>query len=202
MARYGSRSEVYVVPYADSIVKYGFLTNVKGATGTALGHVEVNRASLPVGLVFGANAPKPGRASKLSATGNESSFYDIGKAAALRADGWRLSFPTIRRGKTGRRSVCAYVTLGQIKYAWMLNNETRAAIGGDLAALGIELGTSNDRDLVWGARFPKPVKGYKTTADNTTISTFIDPSKADNLPAGWAGSGREEVQGVVGADGG
>lgn len=195
MARYGTRSEVYVVPHANSVVKYGFLTSVRNTTQTELGQVAVDRANLPAGLVFGANAPKPGRASKMTATGSESSFYDIGKAGALKNDGWRLSFPTIRRGKTGRRSVCVYVTMGTIKYAWMQNRETHTLIAADLGGLGIELGTSDDRDLVWGARYPQPPRGYKTGADNRTISTFIDPSKADNLPAGWAGSGREEVQG-------
>lgn len=201
MARYGARTEVYVTPFAGSQIKYGFLTNVKEASQTALGHVKVNRSQLPEGLVFGANAPKPGRASKFTATGNESSFYDIKQAEALRAAGWRMSFPTIRRGKVGRRSVCVYVTLGSINYAWMLNNETKASIGKDLDALGIKLGKADDRDLVWGARFPKPPKGYKTGADNRTISTFIDPSKVDNPPAGWSSSGREEVQGVPTADG-
>lgn len=201
MARYGTRTEVYVTPFAGSAIKYGFLTNVKESSQTALGHIKINRTQLPVGLVFGANAPKPGRASKLTATGSESSFYDITKADTLRVDNWRLSFPTIRRGKAGRRSTCVYVTLGSINYAWMMNNETKNSIGKDLAALGIKLGKADDRDLVWGARFPKPPKGFKTGADNRTISTFIDPGKVDNPPAGWSSGGSEKVQGVAGADG-
>lgn len=202
MARYGARTEVYVVPYSGSTLKYGFLTSVKATTGTELGHTPVDRAALPVGLAFGVNAPKPGKATKLTPTGSESSFYDISKAGSLKADGWSTSFPIIRRGKVGRKSVCVYVTLGSIKYAWMQNRETHAKIAADLAALGIELGTSDDRDLVFGARFPVPLRGYKLNADNTIVSTFIDPSKADSLPPGWATSAKEYVQGVAGADGG
>lgn len=202
MARYGERTEVYVVPYGGSTLKYGFLTSVKDTTSTELGHTLVDRVTLPPGLAFGVNAPKPGKATKLTVTGSESSFYDISKAGSLRANGWSASFPTIRRGKSGRKSICVYVTLGPIKYAWMQNKETHAKIAADLAALGIEVGTSDDRDLVFGARFPRPLRGYKLNADNTIVSTFIDPSKADSLPEGWSTSAKEFVQGVAGADGG
>ncbi len=194
MARYGAREEVCVTPYTGSTIKYGFLTSVKESTQTALGHLAVNRAALPQGLVFGANAPKPGRASQTTATGSESSFYDITKAAELKADGWRLGFPSVRRGKTGRKSVCVYVTLEGVKYAWMQNSETHALLAADASALGLELGTSDDIDLVWGARFPQPPRASKTGADNRTVSTFIDPSKADDLPPGWASGSREFIQ--------
>lgn len=193
MARYGTREEVYVTPYPTATIKYGFLTSVKESTRTALGHVAVNRAALPEGLVFGANAPKPGKASQTTAAGSESSFYDVSKSAALKVDGWRLSFPTVRRGKTGRKSTCVYVTIDGIKYAWMQNNETHGLLAADASALGLELGTSDDIDLVWGARFPRPPRAYKTGADNRTISTFVDPSKIDSLPPGWASGSTEFI---------
>ena len=64
--------------------------------------------------------------------------------------------------------------------------------------LGIDDADVNDRDLVWGARFPKPPKvsiTIITGSDIDTVSTFADPSAMDSLPAGWAASGRERVLG-------
>lgn len=200
MGRYGARKLVYVTPYATAPIKYGFSTSIKEASQTALGQTGIETGALPAGLVFGANAPKPGRASKTLTTGSESSFYDISKAQELRADAWRLTFPTIRRGRKTRKSTCLVVTIGVVEYAWLQNDETYAKIGADLAGLGIEVGTIDNPDLVWGARFPKPPRAQKVFADNSTVSTFIDPSKLDALPPGWSPS-KEIVTGVAAADG-
>lgn len=81
----------------------------------------------------------------------------------------------------------------------MMPNETSAKIGdADKTALGIEVGTADDRDLVWGARFPKPPRA-SSRSGQSIISTFVDldPSKIDNLPQGWQSSGREAVTGAA-----
>lgn len=177
------------------IIKYGFLTNAPQTVGTSLGH-ELVPANAPTGLVFGANAPKPGRASKRRVAGTDSSFYDHTKYAALRADGWSLTFPRRRRGAVGQNSRTVYVTTGGIKYAWRIPNHTWTKVGAAAAALGIQVATASDDDLVFGASIPKPPKAIKVEvgADGTdVISTFVDPSRVDTLPEGWSTSNGERV---------
>lgn len=192
--KYDDRELVYVTPYTGAVIKYGFATNMKEAGQNDLGQVTVDFTALPTGLVFGANAPKPGRASRLIATtGNQSSYYDISKRNTLKADGWRVSSPTIRRGSATARAIACYVTIDGIKYAWMMPKETATKIGdADFGALGIELADGSEKDLVWGASSPKPqrVSAVKTDA---VISTFADPSKLGDLPTGWSIFGKEKV---------
>lgn len=194
---YNNRRLVYVTPFTGATVKYGFLTNTPAAVSTACGHTEVTDA-YPTGLVIGANAPKPGRASKRTATGTNGSFYDIGNRAALRTAGYSLTNPKIRRGSVGANSRAVYVLNGGIKYAWRMPQTTYTKIGGDLAALGLVDATSNDVDLVWGASYPKPPKASRADvgADGTDIiSTFVDPDAVDSLPDGWSTSSGEEYLG-------
>ena len=195
MARRDARDLVYVPIYANTGnaqaatgVLYGFKTNIDAADRATLGQTAVD-AAYPAGLVIGANAPKPPRASRLRVTGTTSSYYDQGIAAAIRAAGWR----TGSRGRIRTRNITArtrtvYVALGPTKYAWQIPVDTFARIGGDAAAMGIEIADANDNDLVFGASHPKPPRAALTVFGNDgtdTFSTFIDPAAADNLPEGW-----------------
>lgn len=193
---YDSKREVYVTPFTGATLKYGFLTSVATAVGTACGHTAVDRANLPTGLVFGANAPKPGRASKRRVDGVDSTFYDIDKKATLRAAGYSMTNATIRRGRPSVATKAVYVDLEGVKYAWRMPLTTYTKIGADRAVLGIEDASQNDKDLVWGARYPKPPKAAKTIIAGSsvdTISSFVDPAAIDSLPEGWTASGREQV---------
>lgn len=195
---YESRREVFVTPFTGAAIKYGFLTNVATAVGTACGHTAVNRASLPTGLVFGANAPKPGRASKRRADGIDSTFYDIGSVSTLRTAGYALTSPTIRRGRPSVATKAVYVDLEGVKYAWRMPLTTYNKIGADKSVLGIEDATQNDRDLVWGARYPKPPRAAKTIISGSSVDvvgSYVDPAAIDSLPEGWTASGREKVLG-------
>lgn len=195
---YESKREVFVVPFTGATLKYGFLTSVATAVGTACGHVAVDRANLPTGLVFGANAPKPGRASKRRADGVDSTFYDVSKVSALRTAGYSLTAATIRRGRATVASKAVYVKLEGIKYAWRMPLGTYTKIGEDRTVLGIEDADKNDKELIWGARYPKPPKAAKTIITGSAvdvISTFVDPAAMDTLPPGWTSSGREKILG-------
>lgn len=191
--QYEGRVANSVVPFATSGIRYGFLTNVNAATRTACGHAAVDMAALPSNIVFGANAPKPGRASKLVADEYNSSFYDFSKYAALKADGWRMTRPTIRRARSSPRSKAVYVTVGAdgdgnggVKYTWQMPDALYSKIGAARTALGIRDATSDDRNLVWGPSLPRPSRATKVEGTDT-LSTFYDPSNA--LPTGWASTG-------------
>lgn len=193
MARYAKRDLMSVKPFIGTTLKYGFLTNVKESIRTELGQVRVDRtqAATTTGLVIGANAPKPARASKyeVASQGTVSSFVDAVRVSRL-PSGWTVGRPKVRRGSQSPKTHAVYVTIRGIKYAWRIPKETWVKIGGAAAALGIKLATSNDKDLVFGASFPTPPKvGKIMTSGNgglDHISTFCDPSKVDNLPAGWS----------------
>ena len=187
MGVYDDRLKVFVEPFQGTPVKYGFASNVDANVATACGHQAI--ADDTAGLVFGANSPKPGRASRKRATGqSEGSFYDWAVYAALLADGWSASLPKRRRGGASARGQSVYVTINGIKYAWNMTNRQATRIGG-LDALGISVATANDTDLVFGANSPKPPVARKVEVgqDGTdVISTFVDPQRLNDLPAGWA----------------
>lgn len=194
---YESRRLAYVTPYTGSTIKYGFRTNVSSAVGVTCGHTPVDLANPPTGLTFGANSPKPGRASKRRTNGVDTTFYDIGQVAALRTAGYSLSPPRARRGGSGANSKTVYVTIGGIKYAWKTPTTSYNKIGAaDRTALGIQDATATDDNLVFGASYPKPPRARKEivgvdTVD--TISTFCDPERIDSLPEGWSSSGVLEL---------
>ena len=192
--KYNKRTLVQVNPFAVSGILYGFPSGADASQKTALGQVDVDMSAPPAGLVIGANAPKPGRASKKFATTIASGFYDIAQVATLKAADWRIvSRPTIRRAKSQPLAKPVVITVGTVKYAWNMPTETYTAIGAaDRAALGINDADSNDKNLVWGANYPRlPRASTVVAASGNILSTFVDPTKMDNLPAGWGGSGKE-----------
>jgi len=197
--QYDSKRAVYVTPYTGATILYGFKTNCKATTSTACGHTDVDFAAIPAGLVFGANAPKPGRASKKDTAEHESSFYDPSVRAALIADGWSLSRGFSRRPTITELSVTVSVstnsdgtTTGPIKYAWNMPITKYNAIEAELTALGIDLPAAGDRDLVFGASAPNVPRAEKEVAGRK-YSTFVAPAKLDSLPAGWSPAGGSRV---------
>ena len=195
--KYNKRTLVQVNPFVNSGILYGFNSAADASQRTQLGQTEVDLSTPPPGLVIGANAPKPGRASKVFATTITSSFYDIAQVATLKTADWRIvSKPTIRRGKPQPKAKAVVITVNQVKYAWNMPNETYNAIGAsDRAALGISDADSNDKNLVWGASYPKLARASTFVTGGAgggnIVSTFVDPTKVDNLPAGWGTSGQE-----------
>jgi hypothetical protein len=185
---YGDRDLVYVNPFTGSTIKYGFMTNADVGTRTALGHTAVP-ATYPTGLVIGANAPKPPRGKRMTAAGIESSFCDPGSIGTARAAGWKISAGKLRNGASSSKSKTVYVTHEGNKLAWRMPNFLHTNISGDLAGLGILAAASTDLDLVFGVRYPKLPRVAKinipTSGSASRYTTYCDPSKLDNLPAGW-----------------
>lgn len=186
---YGTRTLVSVTPYTGSTIKYGFLTNADSATQTALGHTAITGA-YPTGLVLGANAPKPGRASRLRATGVESSFVSATARASALGAGWKLSPGRVRNGASSTKSKTVYVTYQGNKIAWKMPTFLYSKISADLAGLGVLDAASADIDLVFGARYPRLPRVAKINVPETgaasRYTTFCDPDALDALPTGWA----------------
>ena len=183
-----ARTRVFVTPFTGSVVNYGFPTNADAATKAALGHETVTNTT--PNLVFGANTPKPGRASK----GGNNSFYDIGKIASLKTAKWVLTPPKRRPQKSSAKSKAVFITLeGGVKYAWKMPAATYAAIGADRAGLGIQDCVTSEKDYVTGTSQPRPTRVRKVITTGTgagatdeTYSTFIDFDKIATIPAGWS----------------
>jgi hypothetical protein len=185
---YGTRTLVHVVPYTSSTIKYGFFTNADGSTQTALGHTAITGA-YPTGLVLGANAPKPGRATRFRATGVESSFVSATARTTAVAAGWKVSPGRVRNGASSTKSKTVYVTVESNKIAWKMPQFLYAKISTDMAALGILDATSADLDLVFGARYPRLPRVGKIEVPQSgapsKLTTFCDPDALDTLPEGW-----------------
>ena len=185
MGKYDDKRPVTVVPFNGSSIRYGFLTNIDSGDSQILGHQDAAAAGQG-GIVYGANSPKPARASRKRATGTTSSFIDWNSIAAARTQGWSIGKASIRRGGTTAKSRVVYVTFQGISYAWSMPNDTYANIGsGDLQTLGVRDSDTNDTDLVFGADSPKPPRAMFDAGENT-YSTFYDPTNG-TLPEGWSG---------------
>ncbi|NJR41149.1 MAG: hypothetical protein HC781_22785 [Leptolyngbyaceae cyanobacterium CSU_1_4] len=191
MSRTGAKRVVAVVPFNGSPLRYGFATNIDQAQSTQLGHAPVN--NFASGFIFGANAPKPARARKRFASGIVSSFISAPSVLAARTAGWSIGKGKYRTGGTTPKGKTVYVTIAGIKYGWVMPNTTAQRIGGSLAQLGIREAQSTDKDIVFGASYPKPPTASRAIASSggsSTLTTFYDPSVT--LPAGWRGSGQQD----------
>lgn len=180
MGRYDTRRQVSVTPFQGSTLRYGFLTNIDQAQSSQLGHQAVT--GTVQGLVFGANSPKPARASKRFATGIVSSFINAGSIATARGQGWSVGRGKLRRGGSTAKGKLVYVTFQTIRYAWNLPNDVAAKIG-NIGSLGIRESTAADTNLVFGANKPQPPRATRVVGEDR-VSTFYDPSTT--LPAGWS----------------
>jgi hypothetical protein len=186
---YGTRTLVWVTPFTGSTIKYGFYTNADSSTQTALGH-NVILAAKPTGLVLGANAPKPAKATRQRASGSDSSFCDVGAFTSAKAAGWKIRPGRIRIGSSSVKSKLVYVLHEGNKIAWKMPQTLYSRItAGDRTALGILDGVAADKDYCYGVRYPSlPRVGqqtFPTVGAGSRLTTFCDPSKLNNLPTGW-----------------
>jgi len=136
--------------------------------------------------VIGANAPKPPRASKRTASGYEGSFCDKDKVTQLRADGYRITRGKSRTPRSTNLSTAYYILINGIKYAW--NSPNAASTPSSLSTANVKPATASDK-CVFGASFPKPPRMAIETGEGDAggkYSTFVDPDKVDDLAqAGW-----------------
>jgi hypothetical protein len=181
MGRYDPKRIVHVQPIQGLQIRYGFATNIDQAQSTQLGHTALTGAA-PNGYVFGANSPKPARASRRFATGTVTSYISSTVIQQARTQGWAVGKAKLRRASNTAKSQTCLVTFRGIKYAWQMPKETAQKIG-SLQALGIRLATAADTDLVFGANSPKPPRATRRVGEDQ-ISTFYDPSTT--LPADWS----------------
>ncbi|MEM6840051.1 MAG: hypothetical protein AAF609_24850 [Cyanobacteria bacterium P01_C01_bin.120] len=184
MGKYDDKRRVAVSPFNGSTILYGFLTNIDGGDSATLGHQDAAVAAQ--GTVFGANSPKPARASRKRATGTTSSFIDWNSIAAARQAGWSVGKASNRRGGQTAKSRVVAVTFQGITYAWNMPLDTYNNIGaGDRQTLGIRDTDTNDTNLVFGVDSPKPPKATFDAGENQ-YTTFYDPTNG-SLPEGWSG---------------
>lgn len=185
--RRGSKVAVYVEIGASKL-KYGFLTQqaVHNEVKTVFGQTTYTGAA---GVFFGANSPKPPKATIVKSTGNVSSFCSTAKVKTLlqnRSEYDVSQRSTIRSiGRTGKTTAVMVDMPGGYKYAWRLTNSEADLI----AELGVELATASG-DLVWGST-PKPPRAYKRTAEGL-VSTFCKPQQSAidaAIAKGWSISG-------------
>jgi hypothetical protein len=173
-------------------LKYVFKSTLKSSLHNDFGCLEVTADFTdPTGVVFEPNSPKPARASKRTADPEiEGAYCAFDKTKTLRGDRYTITQPVNKLSLSTALTNALYINLAGTKYAWKsskLSAEQIGELGGYQALLGIETVSANDRDLVWGATFPKPPKVKKTLADGSTFSSFCDSTKVDDaIAAGWS----------------
>jgi hypothetical protein len=168
--RRGETVQVYVTILGS--LKYGFRTNksIHDAYKTELGQTTYAGAA---GVFFGANSPKPAKASKEFASGTVGSFCSTDKISTLRAADWVVTRKNNIRGiKTSGKTRTVFVDMpGGYKYAW---NITAAEVSLS-TTLGFEAATGADASsLIWGINYPKPPRASKKE-NGSSVSTFIKP---------------------------
>ncbi len=170
--RRGKQVEVYVKV---GELKYGFKTT-KSVHDSYKGELGQTTYAGAAGVVFGANSPKPARATKEFAAGNISSFCSSDKIDNLKTNNWIVNAKGSIRGiKTGGKTRTVFVDMpGGWKYAWNITKEEADLAG----VLGFQLATASDAsDLVWGVNDPKPPRAVKRENGSST-STFIQPKQS------------------------
>ena len=184
--RRGEQVEVYVTIGS---LKYGFRTtkSVHDSYKAELGQTTYAGST---GVFFGANSPKPPRATKEFASGTIGSYCSTDKVSSLKKNGWTVANRTRIRGiRTAGKTRTVYVDMpGGWRYAWNIT-----ASEADLASeLGFVLATGNDaRELIWGVNYPKPPRASKSE-ESGTVSTFIKPQNSvieSAINRGWSVSG-------------
>jgi hypothetical protein len=177
------RALVWVSVAAIPALKYGFNSGADAGDRGILGQTVVNPADPLTGLVIGANNIKPAKATKLKATGSESSFCSANQIAALKAAGWTVTKGKLKTRTSSKRADALYVTINGIKYGWLSAKGTTPV---DTKSLGIKAVKPADTDIIYGSSFPKPGRASFRTDDGHTYSTFYDPSASPG--AGWSTS--------------
>lgn len=184
--RRGTQVAVYVTR---GNLKYGFKTteDVHNTYKSELGQTTYSGAA---GVVFGANSPKPARATKEFTAGSVSSYCSDSKINDLRSSDWLVTRSGSIRGiKTAGKTRTVYVDMpGGWKYAWNIT-----AAEADLAdELGFVQATGADAtDLVWGVNSPKPPRAIRRQ-NGSSVSTFIKPQQSQidaAIAAGFSVSG-------------
>lgn len=169
-------------------LKYVFRSRLKDTLRNNLGQVLIEAALTDItGVIVGANAPKPPKATKkIPEFGTVSSFCDGTKGAELKRDGWKVrgsKYPqySINLLEQAKDSVTYVLTLNGVKYAFNSTPISESVIFPGLGGILSEATAANENDqLVWGAEFPKPPKMKLTNSAGKSFSTFIDPSKVDD----------------------
>lgn len=170
-------------------LKYGFKTtkDVHNSYKKDLGQITYTNAAA---VVFGANSPKPARATKEFEKGAISSFCSTDKIDTLKSNNWVVTTKNRIRGViTAGKSRTVFVPMpGGWKYAWNIT-----AAEADLSGtLGFQLATGADaRDLVWGVQTPKPPRANKRE-NGSSKSTFMLPKQSQIekvITAGYSVSG-------------
>lgn len=180
-------------PGSSQTVNYGFSTRIEETESTELGHVSLT-GTMTGTVVFGANRPKPNRATKRNGTSGgtgttgkgltTSSFVADGAITSARGAGWKINYSG--KGSGPRKSAnktAVYVEVSGIKYAWMIPDR--------LMTYGTELGfakVEGTDEVVFGSRAPKPAVYSKITGSTggvtTTVSSFGNGVTAS--ASGWS----------------
>lgn len=187
MPRLRGPQELVFVPIIRGVtLKYGYKMN-KAQFAAIGGVLGIETAVGEPGVFFGANSPKPGRATLRTATATQSSYYDLAKAKTLADAGWLLTGGPKNTGiKTaGKMITVAVDTPRGYMYAWNITSADKA----DAIALGAEE-PNNANLLVWGS-FPKPPRASKVEGAGRK-STFCPPTQTAieaAVQAGWSVEG-------------
>lgn len=180
-------------------INYGFSTRIEATESTELGQIDLASAAPTGALVFGANRPKPNRATKKNGSAGgtgttgkgatTSSFVADGAMNTARAAGWKISYTGKGAGpRKSANKTAVFVEVAGIKYAWMIPD--RLLTYGSQVGFAPVQGTD---EVIFGARAPKPAVFSKILGSSggvtTTVSTFGDPTTA-------AASGWSEIKGA------
>ena len=186
----------------NATLRYGFrtkdlaqVTGVAASDLTALGHVAIGAVGGAAVLCFGANSPKPPRATKRltrsvsNVQGSVSTFCAFNQVSAAIAAGWSVrSGRSVGLRSTGRTTT-AVVSLGagQAMYAFPMNTEDFNSYGTDLGLQsGASITSAELNRLVTGSSQPRPGRATRILANGVTFTSFYAPEQKEELQQnGW-----------------
>lgn len=186
----------------NATLRYGFrtkdlsqITGVSEADLTALGHTAIGAVGAGAVLCFGANSPKPPRATKRltrsvsDVQGSVSTFCAFNRVSNAIAAGWSVrSGRSVGLRSTGRTTT-AVVDLGagQAMYAFPMNTADFNTYGADLGLQsGASISGAELNRLVTGSSQPRPGRATRILANGVTFTSFYSPDQKEDLQQnGW-----------------
>ncbi|MEM7063809.1 MAG: hypothetical protein AAF572_11675 [Cyanobacteria bacterium P01_B01_bin.77] len=166
---------------------------------SVLGHTKV--ADVTGIIIYGASAPKPGRMSKVKATGEtNTSYVDWQAITAAQAADWKLVKGAVRRPKLGKstRSVRVKAEIApNIIKVWDMRTEQFNKIGAEaLAGLDVSAyvaGDLNNPNVISGENKVEGATIFGAKSASSGTIGFIGYKKADAAPDGWSAFGKAQT---------
>lgn len=159
--------------------KYVFYSRLDPKKHAAFGQEAVTKSIKADKVIIASNNFKPFRAQKLEGgdKGWEGSFCADGKITTLRNDNYDITEKKVGLYSATKLSDIFVAIFNGVPVAW---HRPKIPSEIKLTEIGVKM-VSSEKELIFGARFPKPPIVQKTLSNGSTFQTFCGPDAMDGV---------------------